>query len=87
MSRGPYSPQQVVSHSSATSPEKRARIAELRAEGLTVAVIAERVGLHTNTVHKYCGQLGLIPRKACGCATRGRPRAPTCRCHAQAGAA
>lgn len=74
----PYSAPQVVSHSSAISPEKQARIAELRAEGLTLVVISERLGLHLNTVHKYFGKLGLIPRKACGCATRGRPREPRC---------
>lgn len=82
-----YSPPQVVSHSSAISIEKQARIAELREEGLTMVVIAERLGLHTNTVHKYFGKLGLIPRKACGCATRGRPIAPRCRCHTQAAGA
>lgn len=78
----PYSPPQVVSHSSAISVEKQRRITELRAEGLTLVVISERLGLHLNTVHKYCGKLGLIPRRECGCATRGRPIAPDCRCHA-----
>lgn len=82
----PYAAPQVVSHSSSISPEKQSRILELREEGLTTVVIAERLGLHINTVHKYFGKLGLIPRRPCGCATRGRPIAPKCRCHSRAGA-
>lgn len=77
--RKPYSPPQVAT--SAISPEKRARIRELREEGLTLAIIAERLGLHLNTVHKWVGRLGLIPRRPCGCATRGRPISPGCSCH------
>lgn len=33
--------------------EKRRRVTELRAEGLTLAVVAQRLGMHPNTVHKY----------------------------------
>lgn len=84
ISKRPYSSPQVVSQSSAISIQKQERIAELRAEGLTIVVIAERLGLHLNTVHKYLGKLGLIPRRVCGCATRGRPIAPRCGCHGQA---
>jgi DNA-binding CsgD family transcriptional regulator len=76
--RRPYSPPEVVSRSSSISPEKQRRIRELRAEGLTMAVISERLGLHLNTIAKYLERLGLVPRLACGCATRGRPREPRC---------
>lgn len=82
--RRPYTPPQITS--SAISAEKRARIRELREEGLTLAVISERLGLHLNTVHKWVGRLGLIPRRPCGCAVRGRPISPTCSCHQRAGA-
>lgn len=52
-----------------------ARIKALRGQGLTLRAIAERLGLHINTLHKYSGRLGLIPRKPCGCALKGRPNA------------
>ena len=84
--RKPWVTPTVVSRPSAISPEKRARIAELREEGLTMMVIAERLGLHLNTVHKWINRLGLIPRRPCGCATRGRPIAPECGCHVQVSA-
>lgn len=51
------------------------RLKVLRKQSLTLKEIAERLGLHVNTLHKYCGQMGLIPRKPCGCAVKGRPRA------------
>lgn len=35
------------------SQEKRQRAAQLRAEGLTLSVVAERLGVHPTTVHRY----------------------------------
>jgi hypothetical protein len=66
-------------NSAAISPEKQKRISALRKEGLTLAVIAERLGLHLNTIEKYCGRLQMIPRRSCGCPMRGRRRA-NCSC-------
>lgn len=56
------------------------RLRALRRQGLTLRAIAERLGLHVNTLHKYCRQLGLIERRPCGCALRGRPN-PKCPQH------
>lgn len=76
VTRRPYLPPPM--RSTALSEEKRKRIAELRTEGLTYVVIAERLGLHLNTVYLWCSRLGLIERRECGCAERGRPREPRC---------
>lgn len=76
--RRPYAPPYVVTRSSAISEEKRRRLAELREEGLTAGIIAERLGLHRNTVYIWLDRLGLVPRRPCGCATRGRPKSPPC---------
>lgn len=51
------------------------RLKALRRQGLTLKAIAERLGLHINTLHKYCAQLGLIERRPCGCPLKGRPNA------------
>lgn len=58
------------------------RLKTLRRQGLTLKAIAERLGLHINTLHKYCAQLGLIERRPCGCAIKGRPN-PNCAEHAR----
>lgn len=66
----PYSAPRVISTAGSLSVEKQERIAELREEGLTMGVIGERLGLHLNTVYKYCLKLGLTVRRSCQC---GRP--------------
>ena len=58
------------------------RIRALRQQGLTLRAIAERLGIHINTLHKYCAQLGLIERRPCGCPMKGRPHAG-CEQHAK----
>lgn len=70
--RKTYAAPQVVTRSSAISEEKRARIAELRTEGLSVEVISERLGLHRNTVIKWSSRLGVTPHQVCGCGRRVR---------------
>lgn len=51
------------------------RLRMLRGQGLTLRAIAERLGLHVNTLHKYYARMGLIPRRPCGCPLKGRPNA------------
>lgn len=68
----PYLAPELVTRSSAISAEKRARIVELRAEGLSVEVISERLGLHRNTVIKWSSRLGATPHEVCGCGRRVR---------------
>lgn len=63
----PYAAPEVITRSSAISEEKRARIVELRGEGLSVQVIAERLGLHRNTVIKWSARLGATPHEVCVC--------------------
>lgn len=56
------------------------RLKTLRKQGLSMRAIAERLGVHLNTLHKYFARMGLIPRRPCGCALRGRPN-PKCTEH------
>lgn len=56
---------------------KRKRVLELRREGLTYVVIAERLGLWWNTVWKVCARAGLATPRLCSCCGRevgGGPR-------------
>jgi transposase-like protein len=68
----PYVSPSVVTRSSAISAEKRKRIVELRAEGLSVEVISERLGLHRNTVGKWSMRMGVTPETRCQCGRRVR---------------
>lgn len=53
------------SRSREISETKKGRIAELRVEGLSVAIISERLGLHRNTISKWLRHLGLTPLRRC----------------------
>lgn len=69
-----------VPKANATSEEKIARMRKLRAEGLSLEVIAERLGVHLNTVAKHLARAGAsAQRKHCAC---GRPmRGEDTRCY------
>lgn len=69
-----------VPKANATSEEKIARMRKLRAEGLSLKVIAERLGVHLNTVAKHLARAGAsAQRKHCAC---GRPlRGEASRCY------
>jgi gp16 family phage-associated protein len=49
----PRSKPRVRRHKQALSREVLRTMRRLRRQGLTLAAIAERLGLHTNTVHKH----------------------------------
>ena len=80
MTKKPYVPPQV--RSSAISEEKRARIVALKAEGLSVEVISQRLGLHRNTIGKWSTRLGLTRIDHCACGRRVKldARCYVCRC-------
>lgn len=65
------------------SPEKRQRVVKLKAEGLPMSTIAERLGVHRNTVFKHLKRAGQVTPKqcsSCGRAIRGTdPRCYVCR--------
>lgn len=67
-----YLSPELVTRPNAISPAKRERIAALRAEGLSIDVIGERLGLHRNTVIKWSERMGATPHKVCGCGRRVR---------------
>ncbi|GMV19071.1 MAG: hypothetical protein AMXMBFR56_72950 [Polyangiaceae bacterium] len=64
----------------ATSPEKVSRIVKLRRDGLSLVVIAERLGLHINTVLKHLTRAGLVLERHCTCGRRLRGTEET-RCY------
>jgi Homeodomain-like domain len=66
----PYVSPSVVTRSSAISEDKRKRIVELRREGLSVAIISERLGLHRNTVGKWAMRMGVTTIETCECGRR-----------------
>ena len=70
MVKKPYVSPSVVTRSSAISEDKRKRIVELRREGLSVAVISERLGLHRNTVGKWAMRMGATDISTCPCGRR-----------------
>lgn len=79
-------------HGNALSPEKERRVVELRHEGLEYKTIAERLGVHFNSVYRYVRRAGGVaarPCSVCGSPLPGRrfanpladpaPRCVTCR--------
>lgn len=78
----PYATPQVVTRASAISPAKRQRIVELIADGLTARVVAERLGLHPNTITNWLRRLGRLQARWCSCGRRiagNEPRCYVCR--------
>ena len=66
--RKPYSSPAVRSYKNALPEAVRRKIAWLvDEERLTPSVIAERLGLHRNTVLKWMRRLGLVEQRRCGC--------------------
>lgn len=66
-------------HRALAEPHRARIVDELRRApaGLDAAGLAERLGLHANTVRFHLGVLadaGLVESRASACATRGRPR-------------
>lgn len=59
---------------------KTKRILQLRLEGLPLATIAERLGLHINTVWKHLQRRGLVERRRCSCGRKLRGHEAT-RCY------
>lgn len=55
----------VVTSAVALPPAKRERIKELIREGLTYVVVAQRLGLHVNTVWAWVMRLELRPAPTC----------------------
>jgi site-specific DNA-methyltransferase (adenine-specific) len=60
------------------SSDKIRRIAQLRGEGLSLAVISERLGVHPNTVHRHLQRAGLVRKRWCSCGRRLRGDEPLC---------
>jgi Homeodomain-like domain len=65
-----YVAPQVVTRASAISDYQRTRIMQLKAEGLSIAVISERLGLHRNTVSKWALRLCPSTVLHCSCGRR-----------------
>jgi IS30 family transposase len=78
--RKPWVRPEVVTRSTAISVEKRERIVDLASQGLSVAVIAERLGLHRNTVSHWRIRMGLVERRSCARCKR-TIRGPDARCY------
>lgn len=79
MNRRPYETPGVRTYRNALSAEKQKQLLWLSdTERLTPAVIAERLGVHRNTVLKWLRRLARLEVRSCSCGRRLRKEGKRC---------